>query len=142
MRQRLLVSIDGVDVVTAERVRRGDVFLVDLDPTQGGEIQKTRPCPVSSPDELNACLCTFIVAPVTTQSHPYPFRTPCRFGGRACHIVLDQIRQSIVIASCVGLAGCPRLRWAAPWESSTGCSHPDPLGGAIMKANPKNSINS
>ncbi len=79
-------------MVTAGTVRRGDVFLVALDPTQGGEIQKTRPCLVVSPDELNTNLRTFIVAPLTTGGHPYPFRVPCRFGGRAGHVVLDQIR--------------------------------------------------
>lgn len=79
-------------MVTAESVRRGDVFLVDLDPTQGGEIQKTRPCLAVSPDELNTNLRTFIMAPMTTDGHPYPFRIPCRFAGRAGHIVLDQIR--------------------------------------------------
>lgn len=72
--------------------RRGDVFLVDLDPTRGGEIRKTRPCVVVSPDELNAHLRTVIVAPLTTGGRPYPFRVPCRFGGRPGHIVTDQIR--------------------------------------------------
>jgi len=76
----------------AEIVRRGDVFLVSLDPTRGGEIRKTRPCVIVSPDELNDHLRTFIVAPLTTGSHPYPFRIPCRFEGRAGSIVLDQIR--------------------------------------------------
>jgi len=79
-------------VVTAEAVRRGDVFLVDLDPTLGGEIQKTRPCVVVSPDELNAHLRTFIVAPLTTGGHPYPFRVPCRFQRREGYVVIDQIR--------------------------------------------------
>jgi len=81
-----------VDVVTSDAVRRGDVFLVKLDPTQGGEIQKTRPCVVVSPDELNAHLRTFIVAPLTTGGHPYPFRVPCRFQRRAGYVVIDQIR--------------------------------------------------
>jgi mRNA interferase MazF len=81
-----------VDVVTPAAVRRGDVFLVSLDPVQGGEIQKTRPCVVVSPDELNAHLRTFIVAPLTTGGHPYPFRVPCRFQGRAGYVVIDQIR--------------------------------------------------
>ena len=79
-------------MVMADIVRRGDVFLVSLDPTRGVEIQKTRPCVVVSPDELNDHLRTFIVAPLTTGSHPYPFRIPCRFEGRAGCIVLDQIR--------------------------------------------------
>ena len=75
-----------------EVVRRGDVFLVSLNPARGGEIQKTRPCVVVSPDELNAYLRTFIVAPLTTGGHPYPFRVPCRFEGRAGYAVIDQIR--------------------------------------------------
>lgn len=75
-----------------EVVRRGDVFLVSLNPARGGEIQKTRPCVVVSPDELNAYLRTFIVAPLTTGGHPYPFRVPCRFEGRAGYVVIDQIR--------------------------------------------------
>ena len=79
-------------MVTPAAVRRGDVFLVSLDPVQGGEIQKTRPCVVVSPDELNAHLRTFIVAPLTTGGHPYPFRVPCRFQGRAGYVVIDQIR--------------------------------------------------
>lgn len=78
-------------------VRRGDVFLVDLAPTRGGEIRggkirKTCPCAVVSPDELNTHLRTFIVASLTTGSHAYPFRIGCRFDGKAAHIVLDQIR--------------------------------------------------
>jgi mRNA interferase MazF len=73
-------------------VGRGDVFLVSLDPTQGREIRKTRPCVVVSPDELNAHLRTFIVAPLTTGAYSYPFRVPCTFGRRSGHVVLDQIR--------------------------------------------------
>jgi len=73
-------------------VRRGDVFLVNLDPTRGEEIQKTRPCVIISPDELNAHLRTFIVAPLTTGIHSYPFRVTCRFEGKSGFIVLDQIR--------------------------------------------------
>jgi hypothetical protein len=72
-------------VVAADVVQRGEVFLVDLNPTRGGEIRKTRPRVVVSPDELNAYLRTFIVAPLTMGGHPYPFRVPCRFGGRSGH---------------------------------------------------------
>jgi mRNA interferase MazF len=79
-------------VVAAATVHRGQVFLVHLDPTRGSEIRKTRPCVVVSPDELNAHLRTFIVAPLTTGGRPYPFRIPCRFHGRAGFVVLDQIR--------------------------------------------------
>lgn len=71
---------------------RGDIFLVNLDPTIGREIRKTRPCVIVSPDELNAHLATFVIAPLTTGSHPYPFRIPCRVAGKAGHIVLDQLR--------------------------------------------------
>ncbi|MFN2325963.1 MAG: type II toxin-antitoxin system PemK/MazF family toxin [Gemmatimonadales bacterium] len=73
-------------------VQRGDVFLVALNPARGREIQKTRPCVVVSPDELNAHLGTFIVAPLTTGTHPYPFRLRCRFGGKTGFLVLDQLR--------------------------------------------------
>lgn len=79
-------------MVAPEAVHRGEVFLIELNPSRGGEIRKTRPCVVVSPDELNAHVHTFIVAPLTTGGHPYPFRIPCRFAGRAGHIVLDQIR--------------------------------------------------
>jgi mRNA interferase MazF len=71
---------------------RGDVFLVSLNPTQGREIQKTRPCVIVSPDELNAHMGTFIVAPMTTGAHAYPFRVPCRFQGKDGHVVIDQLR--------------------------------------------------
>lgn len=72
--------------------RRGDVLLIHLDPTRGAEIRKTRPCVVISPDELNLHLRTLIVAPMTTGGHPYPFRVPCRFRGKAGNVVLDQVR--------------------------------------------------
>jgi mRNA interferase MazF len=78
--------------VVAQPVRRGDVLLIALNPTRGSEIRKTRPCVVLSPDELNAHLSTYIVAPMTTGGHAYPFRVPCRFGGKVGHIVLDQVR--------------------------------------------------
>jgi mRNA interferase MazF len=79
-------------VVATSAVHRGEVYLVALNPTRGREIRKTRPCLIVSPDELNAHLDTFIVAPLTTASRPYPFRVTCRFGGKAGHVVLDQVR--------------------------------------------------
>jgi mRNA interferase MazF len=79
-------------MVTPRSVRRGDVHLVDLGVTRGGEIRKARPCVVVSPDELNAVTRTVIVAPMTTGSHSYPFRVECRFKGKSGHVVLDQIR--------------------------------------------------
>ena len=75
-----------------ERPRRGDVFLVALDPARGREIRKTRPCVVVSPDELNRHLATVLVAPMTTGSHDYPFRIGCTFKGTKGHVVLDQLR--------------------------------------------------
>lgn len=71
---------------------RGDVYLVELDPTRGSEIRKTRPCLVVSPDELNHHLRTVIIAPMTTASQRSPFRLTCRFGGKQGRIVLDQLR--------------------------------------------------
>lgn len=71
---------------------RGDVHLVRLDPTLGGEIQKTRPCVIVSPDELNAHLRTVIVAPMTTSGRTYPWRIRCRFQNRVGYVVLDQLR--------------------------------------------------
>jgi mRNA interferase MazF len=76
----------------AEAVHRGDVFLVSLDPTRGDEIRKARPCVIVSPDDLNAHLRTFIVAPLTTGGHPYPFRVRCEFQGRTGYVILDQVR--------------------------------------------------
>ena len=72
--------------------RRGDVYLISLDPTRGSEIRKTRPCVVVSPDELNNHLGTFLVAPMTTGSHACPFRIACRFQDRAGWVVADQLR--------------------------------------------------
>jgi mRNA interferase MazF len=71
---------------------RGDVHLVELVPTRGSEIRKTRPCLVVSPDELNHHLRTVIVAPMTTAGHPSPFRVSCRFAGKKGRVVLDQLR--------------------------------------------------
>jgi mRNA interferase MazF len=71
---------------------RGEVHLIELDPTRGSEIRKTRPCLVVSPDELNHHLRTVIVAPMTTAGHPSPFRLSCRFAGKTGRVVLDQLR--------------------------------------------------
>ena len=71
---------------------RGDVYLIELDPTRGSEIRKTRPCLVVSPDELNQHLRTVIVAPMTTGGHAYPWRVRCRFRERAGFVAIDQLR--------------------------------------------------
>jgi len=73
-------------------IKRFDVYRIKLDPTIGSEIQKTRPCLVISPDEMNRFIRTVIVAPITTGGTSYPTRVACRFQGKSGQIVLDQIR--------------------------------------------------
>jgi mRNA interferase MazF len=73
-------------------VERSDVYLVNLDPTVGSEIKKTRPCVVISPDEMNRHLRTVIVAPLTSRGRLYPTRVRCLFDGQEGLVVLDQIR--------------------------------------------------
>lgn len=73
-------------------VKRFDVFLVNLDPTVGSEIQKIRPCVVISPNEMNQYIATVIVAPMTTKGQPYPTRVASQFQGKDGQIVLDKIR--------------------------------------------------
>lgn len=73
-------------------VRRFEVYLIRLDPTEGREIRKTRPCLIVSPDEMNRHIDTIIVAPMTTKGRPYPTRVPVRFQRKTGQIVLDQLR--------------------------------------------------
>jgi mRNA interferase MazF len=73
-------------------VKRFDVYLINLEPTIGSEIQKTRPCLVISPDEMNRFIKTVIVAPMTTKGTSYPTRVSCKFQGKQGQVVLDQIR--------------------------------------------------
>ncbi len=73
-------------------VKRFDVYLINLDPTIGSEIQKVRPCLIISPDEMNSFISTVIIAPMTTNDRDYPSRVNCQFEGKAGQIVLDQIR--------------------------------------------------
>ena len=72
--------------------RQDQVWLVALDPTEGVEIQKTRPCLVISPDEMNQHLRTVIIAPMTTVTRPYPTRVAVRFQGKRGQVALDQLR--------------------------------------------------
>jgi len=72
-------------------VKRFDVWLVDLNPTKGREINKTRPCVVISPNEMSA-LSTVLMAPMTTKGLEFPCRIKCRFKGKSGLILLDQIR--------------------------------------------------
>ena len=73
-------------------VKRFEIFLVNLDPTVGSEIKKTRPCLVISPDQMNLYINTVIVAPMTTKGNPYPTRVGCKFRGKQGMVILDQIR--------------------------------------------------
>jgi mRNA interferase MazF len=73
-------------------VARGEIWLVNLDPTVGSEIRKARPCLVLSPPELHDHLRTVILAPLTTKARPAPFRTPITHDGKRGLVLLDQIR--------------------------------------------------
>lgn len=73
-------------------IERFEVYLVNLDPTQGREIRKTRPCLIISPNEINHHIGTIIIAPMTTRGRDYPTRVPVTFQGKDGQIVLDQIR--------------------------------------------------
>ena len=72
--------------------RLDEVWLISLDPTQGSEIQKTRPCLVVSPNEINRHLRTVIIAPMTTSERPYPTRVPVMFQSKRGQVALDQLR--------------------------------------------------
>ena len=73
-------------------VRRGEIWRVNLDPTVGSEIRKSRPCVVISPAEMHDFLRTVIVAPMTTKGRPAPFRIPVTHAGQKGLVVLDQMR--------------------------------------------------
>jgi mRNA interferase MazF len=73
-------------------VRRGEVWLACLDPTQGAEIKKTRPCLVVSPPEIHDFLRTALIVPMTSKGFPAPFRIPIDFSGKAGLLLLYKIR--------------------------------------------------
>ena len=73
-------------------VKRGEVYLINLDPTIGSEIQKTRPCVIVSPDEMNKYIRTVIIAPMTTKIRSYKSRIKVEFSDRQAQIMLDQLR--------------------------------------------------
>ena len=79
-------------MVTKQQILRFDVYLISLDPTQGSEIKKTRPCLVISPDEMNRHIRTVIVAPMTSTLRDYPTRITTTFQNKQGQVVLDQIR--------------------------------------------------
>ena len=71
---------------------RFDIYYVNLDPTIGKEIKKTRPCVIISPNEMNYNISTVIIVPLTSRLRNYPTRVPCKVEGKQGQIVLDQIR--------------------------------------------------
>jgi mRNA interferase MazF len=85
-------------------VKRGEVWLINLDPTIGSEIQKTRPCVVVSPSEMNEHLRTVIVAPMTSKGFDAPFRPQLTFQATKGRILLDQLR-TVNKARCVKKLG-------------------------------------
>lgn len=74
------------------KMNRFDVFTINLDSTKGSEIKKTRPCVIISPDEMNRCLKTVIIAPMTTSKKNYASRVNIKFQSKNNQVVLDQIR--------------------------------------------------
>ncbi len=84
--------------------RRFDVFLVNLDPTLGSEIRKTRPAAVVSPDDMNRHLRTVVVAPMTPARRPWPTRVAVDFAGKQGDVALDQIRtiDKVRLGRCLG----------------------------------------
>ena len=86
-----------MDLISAIKTGNGemkqyDVYLINLDPTVGHEMRKTRPCTIISPDEMNDNIGTVIIAPLTTKSHSYPSRVGIIFDEKEGWVVLDQIR--------------------------------------------------
>ncbi|MDR1738363.1 MAG: type II toxin-antitoxin system PemK/MazF family toxin [Candidatus Symbiothrix sp.] len=74
------------------RITQHTVYWVTLDPTQGSEIAKTRPCVVVSPNELNNHLNTVVIIPLTSTLRGYPFRVRCEVAGKQGELAVDQIR--------------------------------------------------
>lgn len=98
-------------------VKRGDIWLVTLDPTVGSEIRKARPCVVVSPPELHDHLRTVIVAPMTTKSRPAPFRIALSHGGKKGLILLDQIRSVDKVRLAKRLGAVPGKTLAAALDT-------------------------
>jgi len=94
-------------------VKRGEIWLVNLDPTVGSEIQKSRPCVVVSPAELNDTLRTVIVAPMTSKGFAAPFRVPVTHAGTKGQILLDQLRTVDKVRMSKRLGAVPAKTMAA-----------------------------
>jgi mRNA interferase MazF len=95
-------------------VKRGEVWLVNLDPTVGSEIRKSRPCVVLSPPELHEHLKTVIIAPMTSKGFAAPFRVPLKFQATAGLLVLDQVRSvdKVRLVKKMGSVSAPTLKIA------------------------------
>ena len=94
-------------------MKRGEIWLVNLDPTVGSEIQKSRPCVVVSPAELNDTLRTVIVAPMTSKGFAAPFRVPVTHAGTKGQILLDQLRTVDKVRMSKRLGAVPAKTMAA-----------------------------
>ena len=79
-------------MVSRRSMKRGEIWIVKLDPTVGSEIRKTRPCVIVSPPEIHDHLRTAIIAPLTSKGFSAPYRVPVRLGGKDGIILLDQMR--------------------------------------------------
>ena len=92
-------------------MKQYDVYWVDLNPTSGSEVNKTRPCVIISPDEMNLHLNTVIIAPLTTTIKSYPFRINCMFVKKKASIALDQIRtiDKVRIQKYIGRLNLPTI---------------------------------
>jgi mRNA interferase MazF len=81
-----------MEMVSPSMPKRGDIWIVRVDPTVGSEIRKTRPCVIVSPAEIHNHLRTAIIAPLTSKGFPAPYRIPIRHAGKNGIILLDRIR--------------------------------------------------
>lgn len=89
---RMTANGCGDEMRPARTIRRGEVYWINLDPTIGTEIRKTRPGLVVSPDDMNAALPRVIIAPLTSKGQPLGCRPQVRFDGKQARILLDQLR--------------------------------------------------
>jgi len=92
-------------------VKRGEVYWVELDPTRGSEIRKTRPCLIISTDDMNAVLPRILVAPITSKGQPLGCRPVIQFQGRKAIILLDQIRCVDKVRLGKKMGELPKTAW-------------------------------
>ncbi len=92
-------------------VKRGEIYWVELDPTRGSEIRKTRPCLIISPDDMNAVLPRILVAPITSKGQPLGCRPVTQFNGKRARILLDQIRSIDKIRLGKKMGSIPKHIW-------------------------------